>query len=68
MYPNVQRTHGWAITALYVWHREKMFTVIDCHTKAQCADIFTKHFNSKEDLEHGLELVGIVGPDRVKAL
>ena len=39
---HVRRTHGISISALHGWNLTDVFTLADCHTKAQAADVFTK--------------------------
>ena len=60
---HVRRTHGIAISALHDWYKRKVFTLADCHTQAQAADVFTKAFTDPEAWERAVALIGMIdGP------
>ena len=60
---HVRRTHGISIPALRGWNQTGVFTLADCHTKAQAADVFTKGFVKSESWDHAVALIGMVdGP------
>ena len=43
-------------------------TLKDCHTQAQAADIFTKHFVNPEQWDHAQTLIGMLGKDTAQRL
>ena len=57
---HVRRTHGISISALHGWNKTGLFTLADCHTKAQAADVFTKGFVNPESWEHAVALIGMI--------
>ena len=57
---HVHRVHGVNICALHDAYVKKLFTLKDCHTKAQAADIFTKYFTDVVVWKHVRSLVGMV--------
>ena len=65
---HVQRMHGVDIRWPYDAVQRGVFTVCDCHTQRMAADIFTKHFTSKESWEHAIRLLGFRHGDFSKIL
>ena len=56
----MRRVHGVSIGALHTSYLNEQFALKDCHTKAQAADLFAKHFVDKYTWEHDLLLIGIL--------
>ena len=57
---HVKRMHGVSITWLHDAYKNKIFQLGDCHTERQAADIFTKHFVSKDNWQPTSRLIGLV--------
>ena len=57
---HVKRMHGVSIGWLHDAFRSGLFSLHDCHTSREAADIFTKHFTSKHRWQHALSLIGII--------
>ena len=55
---HVQRMHGVNIRWLYDGIQRGIFSVQDCHTQRMAADIFTKHFTSKDSWDHAVRMLG----------
>ena len=55
-----KRVHGVSVMSLHDMEAKKLFKMSDCHTKAQAADIFTKHFINQLSWEHDLSLIGVL--------
>ena len=65
---HVRRTHGISISALHGWYKSKEFNFVDCHTKAQAADLLTKAFTNPEQWEHAYTLIGVLDGDTVRRI
>ena len=63
---HVNRTHGISLSFSHDCHKKGLFTLRDCHTKAMCADIFTKYFTDPLAWQHAHQLLGIL--PRVKGI
>ena len=57
---HVRRMHGVSISWLHDAHVAEHFTLWDCATDYQSADIFTKHFTDIRKWHKALDLIGIV--------
>ena len=57
---HVKRVHGVNICTLHDHYQKKLFTLGDCHTHAQCADIFTKYFDNDVKWIHAKRLIGVL--------
>ena len=57
---HVHRVHGVSIRALHEAWQESEFSLKDCHTMAQAADIFTKGFTSRVMWNRVSQLIGMV--------
>ena len=57
---HVSRLHGVNISELHEMHRRKLFRLVDCHTKRQAAEIFTKFCASADEWQHYMRLIGVV--------
>ena len=55
--------HGVNVRWLYEDLQRGVFHVQDCHTQRMAADVFTKHFVSKECWEHAIRLLGFRDKD-----
>jgi hypothetical protein len=56
---HVKRTHGISLSFSHDCYKKGLIDVKDCHTKAMCADIFTKSFSDAEAYDHARLLLGI---------
>ena len=65
---HVSRVHGISICALHDLRCRGMFSLVDCHTKAEAADIFTKHFVNPDEWKHALELIGMLNPSQLSRI
>ena len=59
---HLPRTHAVCVAWLHENLKKPNIHLTDCHTLAQSADIFTKHFVDKHKWSHNLLLIGIVKP------
>ena len=55
---HVQKVHGVSVRWVHEQVRSSMVELIDCHTDAQAADIFTKFFINPPKWHHNLALIG----------
>jgi hypothetical protein len=65
---HVKRVQGISICFNHEMLKKDMYSLLDCHTKHQAADIFTKHFTDETEWLHGQELIGIVKPSNFTKL
>ena len=66
---HVKRMHGISISWLNEALARDIYKLHDCHTKCQCADIFTKHFTSSCSWSHVMRLIGVVeDPELLKKI
>ena len=56
---HVLRTHGINLSFSHECYKKGLFDLKDCHTKAMCADIFTKAFSDPDAWTHARLLLGI---------
>ena len=63
---HVKRTHGISLSFSHEVYKKGLIDVKDCHTKAMCADIFTKSFSEAEAWGHARLLLGIGRTPNVK--
>ena len=56
---HVLRTHGISLSFSHDCYKKGLFDIKDCHTKAMCADIFTKAFSDPDAWTHARLLLGI---------
>ena len=56
---HVKKTHGIQLSWLTDMLRRGTYKLVDCHTDAMCADIFTKHFVCPRKWTHAKQLIGI---------
>ena len=56
---HVKRTHGISLSFSHEVYKKGLIEVKDCHTKAMCADIFTKSVIEAEAWDHARLLLGI---------
>ena len=68
---HVSRLHGVNISCLHEENQRGLFKIVDCHTKRQAADIFTKPYTSADEWQHYMRLVGVISDpallEKVKA-
>ena len=60
---HIKRTHAISIKWIHERVRSEAIILTDCHTHAQAADIFTKHFTDKTAWTHHSRLIGVVQKD-----
>ena len=57
---HVKRVHGVNICTLNDQLKKNMYELLDCHTYAQAADIFTKYFDNDVKWCHAKELIAVI--------